>query len=102
MCQYKTLTNLASFAPSGGQLGQLFTQAKAYNQINIELAKLLPSTLKPLELCLIKDNTAILITHNQAIAFRAQKQLVVLLELLTQIPMLESITHVEIKININK
>ncbi|BBB24290.1 conserved hypothetical protein [Isorropodon fossajaponicum endosymbiont JTNG4] len=101
MCQYKTLTNLASFTPSG-QLGQLFTQAKAYNQINIDLAKLLPSTLKPLELCLIKNNTAILITHNQAIAFRAQKQLVTLLELLIQIPALESITHIEIKININK
>ncbi len=101
MCKYKTLTNLASFVPSG-QLGKLLAQAKVYNQINIELAKLLPSTLKPLELCLIKDNKATLITHNQAIAFRAQKQLVALLELLTQIPALESITHIEIKININK
>ncbi len=101
MCQYKTLTNLASFVPNG-QLGQLFAQAKAYNKINIELAKLLPNTLKSLELCLIKDNTATLITHNQAIAFRAQKQLVILLELLTQIPALESVIHVEIKININK
>lgn len=101
MCQYKALTNLASFMPSG-QLGQLFAQAKTYNQINIELAKLLQDTLKSLELCLIRDNTATLITHNQAIAFRAQKQLVTLLELLIQIPALVSITHVEIKININK
>jgi hypothetical protein len=101
MCQYKTLTNLASFVPSG-QLGQLFVQAKTYNQINVELVKLIPSTLKPLELCLIKDNTAILITQNQAVAFRAQKQLTVLLELLTQIPTLESITRIEIKISINK
>ena len=101
MCQYKTLTNLASFVPSG-QLGQLFAQAKTYNQINVELVKLIPSTLKPLELCLIKDNTAILITQNQAVAFSAQKQLTVLLELLTQIPTLESITRIEIKISINK
>jgi hypothetical protein len=101
MCQYKTLTNLASFVPSG-QLGQLFAQAKTYNQINVELVKLIPSTLKPLELCLIKDNTAILITQNQSVAFRAQKQLTVLLELLTQIPTLESITRIEIKISINK
>lgn len=101
MCQYKTLTNLASFVPSG-QLGQLFAQAKTYNQINVELVKLIPSTLKPLELCLIKDNTAILITQNQAVAFRAQKQLTVLLELLTQIPTLKSITRIEIKISINK
>jgi hypothetical protein len=101
MCQYKTLTNLASFVPSG-QLGQLFAQAKTYNQINVELVKLIPSTLKPLELCLIKDNTATLITQNQAVAFRAQKQLTVLLELLTQIPTLESITRIEIKISINK
>jgi hypothetical protein len=101
MCQYKTLTNLASFVPSG-QLGQLFAQAKTYNQINVELVKLIPSTLKPLELCLIKDNTAILITQNQVVAFRAQKQLTVLLELLTQIPTLESITRIEIKISINK
>lgn len=101
MCQYKTLTNLASFVPSG-QLGQLFTQAKTYNQINVELVKLIPSTLKPLELCLIKDNMATLITQNQAVAFSAQKQLTLLLKLLTQIPTLESITRIEIKININK
>ena len=101
MCQYKTLTNLASFVPSG-QLGQLFAQAKTYNQINVELVKLIPSTLKPLELCLIKDKTATLITQNQSVAFSAQKQLTVLLELLTQIPTLESITDIEIKISINK
>ncbi|WP_190600425.1 hypothetical protein [Candidatus Vesicomyidisocius sp. SY067_SCS001] len=101
MCQYKTITNLANFVPNG-RLGQLFTKAKSYNQINIELNKILPNKLKPfIKLCLIKDNTATLITNNHAIYFRAEKQIVKLLEILIQIPALESITHVEIKININ-
>ncbi|WP_291931881.1 hypothetical protein [Candidatus Thioglobus sp.] len=94
----KTTTNLANFIPKG-ELGQLFVKARAYNLINNKLISLLPSPLKTLSLCVVEDNVATLVTSNQAVAFRAQKQCS---ELLSIIQTLEGLSHIQkitIKVN---
>lgn len=95
------LTNLSQFTPKGG-LGILFTQARAYNQVNSELRELLPSELNRLELCLIKAQTATLITGDQAVAFRAQKQNKLLLSLLTSLEGLSQIKKIVVKVNLKE
>lgn len=93
------IVNLAKFVPTG-KLGALFAQAKAYNKINTQLREILPAEINSLELCLIKETTAILITNNQAVAFRAQKQHKLLLAALTGLDGLAQITKITIKINL--
>jgi hypothetical protein len=101
MCQHKTTTNILNFSAKS-QLGQLFAQAKIYNQINAQFKPLLPDTLKNLELCLIKDNVATLITNNSAIAFRAKQQLAQIILLLQSIEQTKQINHIKIKVIISK
>ena len=95
------LTNLATFTPKG-KLGVLFAQARVYNQINAQLNKLLPAELSTLELCLIKQHTATLITNNQAVAFRAQKQQALLLKILTNLGGLAQIKKITIKVGLQE
>lgn len=80
----------------------MFARAKVYNQINAQLSQHLPSTLEGLELCLIKDGLATLITSNSAIAYRAQQQLPELLNMLHSIPLAGQINRIQIKVNTNK
>ncbi len=101
MCQHKPTTNLTNFSPKGS-LGQMIAQAKIYNKINAQLHSQLPSALKDLKLCLIKDNVATLITSNSAVAFRAKQQLNEIITLLQGISLCQKISHIEIKVNTNK
>ncbi len=101
MCPHKPTTNLAAFSPKG-QLGKLFAQAKIYNQINEQLNQELPSTLKTLELCLIKNNIATLITSNPAVAFRAKQQLNELTTIVQSACLSIQIKQIEIKVTTDK
>lgn len=101
MCSYKSTTNLSTFSPKG-QLGKLFAQAKVYNRINKQLKQKLPDTLKTLELCLIENNIATLITNNPAVAFRAKQQLDVLTSIVQSICPNISINQIKIKVMTNK
>lgn len=95
----KEIKNLSNFTPKGA-LGQLFTQARALNHLNEELSKYLPEQFKSLSLCVVNDDVATFITHNQALAFRAQKQNTILLNALRQIESLRHIEKVIIKVNL--
>ena len=83
-----------------GMLGQLFTRAKTHNIINAKLKTLLPNNLTGLNLSLIKDNTAVLMSTNPAVVFRAQKQTIKLISILKKINKLAHITKIEVKISI--
>ncbi len=96
-----TLTNLADFTAEAG-LGKLITQARFYNDINVQLAKLLPAVLNSLQLCRIHQNCATLTTQNQAIAFRAQKQQASLIKILQTIQGLTHIQQITIIVEIAK
>jgi len=93
------MQNLANFNPNG-KLGKMFAQAKTYNQINKELKKQLPLELNGLELCFIDKDQATLITNNQALAFRANKQTKLLIKILRQIKSLKDISKVKIRVEI--
>ncbi|MBE8190579.1 MAG: hypothetical protein HAW58_07050 [Candidatus Thioglobus sp.] len=100
--QKNNIINLANFTPAG-ELGQLFAQARAYNQINLELKKILPEQINSLELCLIKSGTATFIANNQALGFRAKQQQALLLKALMDLKIsqgLEQINKIEIKISL--
>ncbi len=101
MCSHKPTDNLTHFS-TRGSLGQLMARAKIYNQINTQLQPQLPDTLKNLELCLIKDEVATLITSNSATAFRAKQQINELLALLQGINSNQSINHIKIKVYTDK
>ncbi|MDC0430773.1 hypothetical protein OAM42_04785 [Candidatus Thioglobus sp.] len=98
MCPHKPTTNISDFSPNG-ELGQLFAQAKIYNEINVQLAPKLPDTLKTLKLCLIKGNKATLIANNPAIAFRAKQQLPELIIILQSISLASKVDHISIKVS---
>jgi len=101
MCPHKPTTAISKFSPKSA-LGQLFAQAKIYNEINAQLKPKLPDALQTLELCLINNNTATLITENPAIASRAKQQLHELLTLLQSIPLTCKINHIKIKVSIRQ
>ncbi|MCH9646527.1 MAG: hypothetical protein K0U08_07790 [Proteobacteria bacterium] len=98
MCPHKPTTDILKFSPNSN-LGQMFAQAKIYNEINAQLKPKLPNTLKTLQLCFIKDNTATFTTHNPAIASRAKQQIHELLTLLQSIPLACKINHINIKVS---
>ena len=77
-------------------------QAKIYNKINAQLHMQLPDTLKDLDLCLIKDKVATLMTNNSAVAFRAKQQINEILIILQGISSSQQINHIEIKVFTNK
>lgn len=95
----KKITNLANFTPKGA-LGRMFAHARALNELNQQVAKYLPESFQSLSLCAINKDTATFITHNQALAFRAQKQPDVLLNTLKQIESLAQIKKVVVKISL--
>ena len=95
------MINLAQFSPEGA-LGKMIAQAKKINQINEQLKQILPDELNTLEVCLIKDQSATLITNNSAVAFRAQRQVKEILELIKPISALDAINHIEIKVTVEK
>ncbi|SFV86476.1 hypothetical protein MNB_SUP05-SYMBIONT-4-1367 [hydrothermal vent metagenome] len=97
----KKITNLANFTPKGA-LGQMFTQARALNELNEQLSEFLPKTFKSLSLCVVENNIATFVTNNQALAFRAQKQPDILLEALRQIKPLRQIEKVVIKVDLKE
>ncbi|WPE16486.1 hypothetical protein R5P06_00070 [Candidatus Thioglobus autotrophicus] len=101
MCPHKPTTNISNFSPNG-DLGQLFAQAKIYNEINAQLTPKLPETLKTLELCLIKDGAATLIASNPAIASRAKQQTHELLTLLQSVSLAGKIDRINIKVSIKQ
>lgn len=92
-------TNLASFTPAG-ELGELFARAKKHNLINQQLGDLLPKSLKTLSLCNIQEDTATLISDNQALAFRAEKQGSLILNHLQTIEGLAHLQKIVIKVEI--
>ena len=101
MCPHKPTTNISTLSPNG-KLGQLFAQAKIYNEINVQLLSKLPDTLITLKLCLIKGSLATLIADNPAVAFRAKQQLPELIVLLQSIPLANQIDHISIKVSTNQ
>ncbi|SEH94138.1 hypothetical protein BAZSYMB_SCAFFOLD00006_40 [Bathymodiolus azoricus thioautotrophic gill symbiont] len=62
----------------------------------------LPEQFASLSLCTIENNTAIFVTDNQAIIFRAQKQNDILLNAVKQIESLIHIEKVVIKIDLKE
>jgi hypothetical protein len=94
-------TNLSNFTPKG-KLGVLFAQARMFNQLNDQLSTLLPEAFKTLSLCALKDNTATFVTHNQAVAFRAQKQQDALLDILKNLDALSSVQKIIIKVDLTE
>lgn len=102
MSPYKNqITNLANFKADGA-LGALLAQARTFNHLNDQLSAFLPPALVSLSLCTIKNHTATFVTHNQAIAFRAQKQHDVLLAILNRLEALPPIQKVVIKIDLKE
>ncbi len=95
------ITNLSKFTPKGA-LGQLFQQARTLNHLNEQLSEHLPEQFTLLSLCAIENNTAIFVTDNQAIIFRAQKQNDILLNAVRQIEPLIHIEKVVIKIDLKE
>ncbi len=94
-------TNLSNFRPKG-KLGALFAQAKTFNQLNDQLFETLPEDLKKLSLCALKNNTATFVTHDQAVAFRAQKQHDLLLNILKDFEALSNTQKVVIKVDLKE
>jgi hypothetical protein len=94
-------TNLSNFTPKG-KLGALFAQARMFNRLNDQLSTLLPDAFKTLSLCALKDNTATFVTHNQAVAFRAQKQQDTLLDILKNLDALSNIQKIIIKVDLTE
>ena len=94
----KTTANLTNFKPSGG-LGKLFEKAKMHNHFNSLFQELLPPQFKGIALCLIKDQKATLIAPNPSIAYRAEKQLSVLLNIIQQIDGLSFIKTVSVELD---
>ncbi|AYQ55788.1 hypothetical protein BTHERMOSOX_1469 [Bathymodiolus thermophilus thioautotrophic gill symbiont] len=97
----KKITNLAGFTPQGA-LGQMFARARALNELNQQLSAYLPEAFKSLSLCTIDNNTATFVTHNQALAFRVQKQPDVLLNALKQVALHTKIEKVIVKIDLHE
>ena len=95
------MTNTSNFTPKG-DLGALFAQAGVFNQLNDQLSTLLPDTFKTLSLCTLKDNTATFVTHNQAVAFRAQKQQEILLDVIRSLETLSNIQIIIIKVDLTE
>ncbi|RUM78698.1 MAG: hypothetical protein DSZ16_01635 [Candidatus Thioglobus sp.] len=94
-------TNTSNFTPKG-RLGALFAQARMFNQLNDQLSTLLPDAFKTLSLCTLKDNTATFVTHNQAVAFRAQKQQDTLLDIIRSLGALSNIQIIIIKVDLTE
>ncbi len=94
------MIDISNFSAQGS-LGKLFSQAKRYNKINAKLRPILPDTLKTLELCLIQQGVATLITDNPAIAFRAKQQIPEIMALLRTASPSIKINHIEIKVAAN-
>ncbi len=94
-------TNLSNFTPEG-KLGVLFAQARMFNQLNDQLSTLLPETFKALSLCALKDGTATFVTNNQAVAFRAQKQHNILLDIVKNLEDLSGIQKIIIKVDLQE
>ena len=93
------MQNLANFT-SSGKLGEMLAKSRHINQLNAQLKTQLPADLSALELCYYDDDSATLITNNQALAFRAQQQKSTLIKILKQINDLGSISSIQIKVDI--
>jgi len=97
----KTTTNLTNFKPSGG-LGQLFEKAKTHNRLNSLFQDMLPPQFKGVDLCLIKEQRAVLLAPNPSIAYRAEKQKPALLSIIQQVDGLSSIKTVCVALDKNQ
>jgi hypothetical protein len=97
----KIIINLANFNPKG-LTGQMFAKARLLNQINEQLSQQLPTQFKSLSLSAVDEGVATFVTHNQALAFRAQKQSAALLNVITKMESLASIQKVVIKIDLKE
>ncbi|HIM58015.1 MAG TPA: hypothetical protein EYJ00_01650 [Gammaproteobacteria bacterium] len=93
--------NLTNFKPKG-KLGVLFAQARVFNYLNDRLSTLLPPAFVSLSLCAIKGNTATFVTHDQAVAFRAQKQQATLLAAIKPLDALSQIQKIVIKLDLKE
>jgi hypothetical protein len=101
MCPHQSSPNLTQFSMHSA-LGQLIQQAKIYNKINAEFCQKLPEVLKTLELCVIKNGVATLISSNPAVAFRAKQQLDEITTILQSVALDIAINRVEIKVSVDK
>ncbi len=97
----KKITTLSKFTPKG-VLGQLFKTARTLSYANEQLSECLPKQFATLSLCVIKNNTAVFVTDNQAIIFRAKEQSNILLDAIRQIESLKNIKKVVVKIDLKK
>ena len=97
----KTTANLRNFKPDG-ELGEMFQKARLHNHFNAVLQDLLPAQFKGIILCLVKKQKVTLLAPNRSIAYRAKKQLPVLLAIIQQIDGLSLIKGVSIKLDKNQ
>jgi len=94
----KLTTNLTNYNPKG-ELGELLAKAKTHNHFDTQLQPLLVVQFKDIRLCLIEGNVATFIASNASAAFRANKQLPKLLEIVKQVDGLSTIEKVVVKLN---
>ncbi len=95
---HKTTTNLTNFKPAG-TLGALFDRAKIHNSLDDQFQTLLSAQFKGLSLCLIEGECVTLIAPNPAAAYRANKQQLVLLDIVRKIDGLSNTSKLLIKVN---
>ena len=95
--QNKTIKNITKIHPEG-ILGDLFSQAKKHNNLNLKLKALLNIDFKELSLVLVKKNTAYLAAKDSGICYLANKEKAKLLNIIKQIEGLKHIDNVTIKI----
>ena len=92
------LVNAANLSPKGS-LGKLFLMARKYNHINDEISPQLPNTISSIRLSIIVGNTATFVAPNQPVAYKANQQKQLLLDLLKTIDGLSHVDKVVIKVD---
>ena len=83
-------------------LGSLLKKAKLHNHLSALLNKEIPPQLKGLTLCLVEQQKVVLIAENSTIAFRAEKQKKLLLEIINRVEGMPQIQAISIKVDIKK
>ena len=83
-------------------LGALLEKAKLHNHLNLLLQERLPAQFKGIALCLVEDKKVTLIAENSSLAFRAEKQKKMLLDILQQLESLSQTKFISIKVDKKK
>ena len=96
--QDKTKGNPTNFKV-GSNLGSLFEKAKEHNRLNSLLKAQFSDLFKGLDLCFLDSHSVTLLAKNSSIAFRAEKQKIILLSFINKIDSLSNIKSITIKVD---